>query len=198
MSGPDALTEYRRRRDFRKTREPRGAGGTGSGREPGFVVQIHDASTLHFDFRLEADGVLKSWSVPKGPSGDPHDRRPAMPTEDHPLEYRHFEGTIAGGEYGAGMSVLDRLPEAQRERLRTTGTMGREQPVLAVFSDRRTFDDDMLFERKPDGVRAVAIHEGDLLSPDGRRTTALPLRARESLPRDGERPTDVIRERGTP
>ncbi|MER7540812.1 DNA polymerase ligase N-terminal domain-containing protein [Streptomyces sp. NPDC097704] len=106
MSGRDVLTEYRRKRDFGKTREPRGKRGTDSDSEPGFVVQIHDASTMHFDFRLEVDGVLKSWSIPKGPSGDPHDKRLAMPTEDHPLEYRDFEGTISEGEYGAGTVII--------------------------------------------------------------------------------------------
>ncbi|NUS10610.1 MAG: 3'-phosphoesterase, partial [Streptomyces sp.] len=108
MAGRDTLGEYRRRRDFAKTREPSGRGGTDSGGdgEPSFVVQIHDASTMHFDFRLEADGVLKSWAVPKGPSDDPHDKRLAMPTEDHPLDYRDFEGAIAEGEYGAGAVIV--------------------------------------------------------------------------------------------
>ncbi|MFI7275947.1 DNA polymerase ligase N-terminal domain-containing protein [Streptomyces sp. NPDC049879] len=102
--GGEELSEYRRRRDFDRTREP--SGGSADGAGPRFVVQIHDASRMHFDFRLEADGVLKSWAVPKGPSTDPHDKRLAMPTEDHPLDYRDFEGTIAEGQYGAGTVII--------------------------------------------------------------------------------------------
>lgn len=97
----DALSEYRRRRDLSRTDEPKGgpAAADPGGTPPSFVVQIHDATAMHFDFRLEVDGVLKSWAVPKEPSADPHDKRLAMPTEDHPLEYRDFEGLIAPGEY---------------------------------------------------------------------------------------------------
>lgn len=107
MAAKDTLAEYRRRRDFSRTHEPEGGtGGDGPERRPAFVVQIHDATSMHVDFRLEADGVLKSWAVPKGPSGDPHDKRLAMPTEDHPLDYRRFEGTIGKGEYGAGAVIV--------------------------------------------------------------------------------------------
>ncbi|MET7640762.1 DNA polymerase ligase N-terminal domain-containing protein [Streptomyces sp. NPDC005438] len=101
----DRLATYRARRHFDRTSEPRGERGPG-GREPVFVVQIHQARALHFDFRLEVDGVLRSWSVPKGPSADVHDKRLAMPTEDHPLDYREFEGVIARGEYGAGTVII--------------------------------------------------------------------------------------------
>ncbi|MFI2609407.1 DNA polymerase ligase N-terminal domain-containing protein [Kitasatospora sp. NPDC018619] len=133
MPGSEPLTEYRRKRDFHRTREPSGEGRAPSGdREPGFVVQIHDARTMHFDFRLEVDGVLKSWSVPKGPSGDPHDKRLAMPTEDHPLEYRDFEGTIAEGGYGAGTVIIwDEGSYANR----STDKRGHEVPFAKALAD---------------------------------------------------------------
>ncbi len=102
-----SLNKYRDKRDFRKTDEPRGQEPDAEpGTKPIFVIQEHDASSHHFDLRLEIDGVLKSWSVPKGPSTDPGDRRMAIPTEDHPLDYADFEGRIPEGEYGAGTVLI--------------------------------------------------------------------------------------------
>ncbi|MGA8117894.1 MAG: DNA polymerase ligase N-terminal domain-containing protein [Actinocatenispora sp.] len=107
MSTARRLDEYQRKRHFDRTTEPHGRGRRrGGSDDPIFVIQHHDASSDHYDFRLQVGDVLKSWAVPKGPSTNPKDKRLAVPTEDHPMDYASFEGTIPDGEYGAGTVLV--------------------------------------------------------------------------------------------
>src|SRR5699024_5222226 len=116
----DRLEIYRSRRDPKHTDEPIPDRHGSSGSDLSFVIQEHHASTLHWDFRLEHEGVLVSWALPKGPPTDPQHNRLAVQTEDHPLEYADFEGRIPNGQYGAGRSRSG-TPEPSRSRNGTTG-----------------------------------------------------------------------------
>jgi len=100
------LAEYRRKRDFHKTAEPSGDAAVAPAPHARFVIQKHDATRLHYDTRLEVDGVLVSWAVPRGPSMDPTAKRLAVLTEDHPMDYAGFEGYIPSGEYGGGPVIV--------------------------------------------------------------------------------------------
>lgn len=128
----DKLEDYKKKRDFRKTSEPEeGAVEFGwAETRPIFVIQKHQASSLHYDFRIEVDGVLKSWAVPKGPSMDPSVKRLAVPTEDHPLGYADFEGVIPEGEYGGGtIMVWDR---GSYHNLKENDSSGGSPPSVEV------------------------------------------------------------------
>jgi len=136
-----ATGDYTAKRDFDRTPEPEGGKGR-SGERPIFVVQEHDARQLHYDFRLEIDGVLKSWAVPKGPSTDPREKRLATPTEDHPLDYAAFEGVIPEGEYGAGTVLVwdtgpyENISEKDGEPIEAAGALEKGHLSVRLFGKK--------------------------------------------------------------
>jgi bifunctional non-homologous end joining protein LigD len=152
-----ALDEYRKKRDFEETAEPDGSY-SDSGRGPlRFVVQKHAATRLHYDLRLELDGVLKSWAVPKGPSLNPQDKRLAKMTEDHPFDYRHFEGVIPKGSYGAGTMIIwdegnYHAPKAEtREESEKSLREGLNNGNLKFFLDGEKLKGEFALVRMKDG-----------------------------------------------
>ncbi len=147
----DPLATYNRKRDFSKTAEPAGKVAAARGKKRIFMVQKHDATRLHYDFRLELDGTLKSWAVTRGPSLDPADNRLAVRTEDHPMRYATFEGTIPKGEYGGGTVMLwDRgtwEPEPGKDPAKTI----KEGHLHFTLDGERMKGEWVMFRMKPRG-----------------------------------------------
>ncbi|HET7551114.1 MAG TPA: DNA polymerase ligase N-terminal domain-containing protein [Gemmatimonadaceae bacterium] len=182
MTDKGKLAEYHRKRDFEKTPEPAGRAGRTRRAALRFVIQKHAASSLHFDFRLELDGVMKSWAVPKGPSLDPAVKRLAIQVEDHPIEYNTFEGTIPEGEYGGGTVMLwDR------------GTYSADQPSNDPIAElRRGYESGELAFT----LRGKRLHGSWALirTRRGARTQWLLLKRRDDHARTG---SDVVAEYST-
>jgi bifunctional non-homologous end joining protein LigD len=167
------LSEYRAKRDFKKTAEPAGKTAIRSAEYPRFVIQKHDATRLHYDLRLEVDGVFRSWAVTKGPSLDPHDKRLAVEVEDHPLDYGDFEGTIPKGEYGGGtVMVWDRgfwMPEGNK----SAAEQLRDGELKLVFAGQ-----------KLKGSWVLVRMKGDRFG--GKRTNWLLIKHRDEWVKDGD------------
>jgi bifunctional non-homologous end joining protein LigD len=172
-----ALSTYRKKRDFGKTAEPSGDVGVAPGKQRRFVIQKHDATRLHYDLRLEFNGVFKSWAVTRGPSLDPHDKRLAVEVEDHPLDYGDFEGTIPDDQYGGGTVMLwDR------------GTWESEDPERGFKKGDLKFT---LHGDKLHGSWVLVRMKGDRYG--GKRTNWLLIKHRDEFVREGKA-NDVLEE----
>ncbi|OKO85836.1 DNA ligase D [Bradyrhizobium sp. AS23.2] len=164
------LSTYRQKRDFEKTPEPSGETAVAPSKQRRFVIQKHDATRLHYDFRLEFDGVFKSWAVTKGPSLDPHDKRLAVEVEEHPLDYGDFEGTIPEGQYGGGTVMLwDR------------GTWESDDPEAGFRKGDLKFT---LHGEKLHGSWVLVRMRNDRTG--GKRTNWLLIKHRDEYAREGE------------
>ncbi|MFZ1970253.1 DNA ligase D [Bradyrhizobium sp.] len=172
-----SLSTYRKKRDFEQTAEPSGEVPVAPSRQRRFVIQKHDATRLHYDFRLEFDGVFKSWAITRGPSLDPHDKRLAVEVEDHPLDYGDFEGTIPKGQYGGGtVQLWDR------------GTWESDDP------DKGFKKGDLKFTLHGDKLHGSWVlvrmrHDRS----DGKRTNWLLIKHRDEYAREGEA-NDILEE----
>jgi bifunctional non-homologous end joining protein LigD len=175
------LAEYNRKRRFGVTPEPAGKLIRAKKQQLQFVVQKHRASRLHYDFRLEHDGVMLSWAVPKGPSLDPSLKRLAMQTEDHPIEYNQFEGVIPEGEYGAGTVMIwdrgtwepevedvDRALAKGDLKFRLRGKKLRGSWVLVRIRERQW----LLIKHRDEAASTADITSGKTRSVVSRRTLA--------------------------
>jgi bifunctional non-homologous end joining protein LigD len=173
MSNNNKLSKYRAKRDFSKTGEPSGQTKITASNRRRFILQKHAATRLHYDLRLELDGVFKSWAVTRGPSLDPHDKRLAVEVEDHPLDYGDFEGTIPKGEYGGGtVQLWDRgywAPE------------GNKTPEEALASGDLKF---MLQGQRLHGSWVLVRMKHDRAG--GKRTNWLLIKHRDEYAREGD------------
>src|ERR1700681_461748 len=169
------LSTYRKKRDFEKTTEPSGEAAIAPSKQRRFVIQKHDATQLHYDLRLEFDGVFKSWAVARGPSLDPHDKRLAVDVEDHPLDYGDFEGTIPKGQYGGGTGQLwDR------------GTRGCDDPERGLKKGDLKFT---LHGDKLHGSWLLVRMRND--RSGGKRTNWLLIKQRDAFAKEG-RATSIL------
>ena len=172
MNNEGTLAKYRRKRNFEQTPEPAGRKRKRPNESPIFVIQKHDASSLHYDFRLEIGGVLVSWAVPKGPSTDPAEKRLAMRTEDHPMEYADFEGVIPEGEYGAGTVIVWDTGSYRKlegkEGEEKTMEQSLEEGHIAVWLEGRKLNGGYAITRVSQGDRWLLVKMRDDRADAGR------------------------------
>jgi DNA ligase D-like protein (predicted 3'-phosphoesterase) len=175
QSATKKLAAYQAKRDFSKTNEPSGKAKAAPTGRLRFVIQKHDATRLHYDLRLELDGVFKSWAVTRGPSLDPHDKRLAVEVEDHPLDYGDFEGTIPKGQYGGGtVQLWDR------------GFWEVEGPLLPEAALRKGDLKFRLEGQRLKGSWVLVRMRSDKFK--GKRENWLPIKHRDDFARDGDGP----------
>ena len=172
MAQDSKLSKYHAKRDFTKTAEPRGQSSPTTGKRLRFVIQKHAATRLHYDLRLELDGVFKSWAVTRGPSLDPQDKRLAVEVEDHPLDYGDFEGTIPKGQYGGGTVLLWDRGYWEPE--------GNETPEEALAKGDLKFT---LEGKRLHGSWVLVRMKNDRTG--GKRTNWLLIKHRDAFSRDG-------------